>query len=83
MKITTTLALAAGLAALSACNQSTENEAANNIDANLEMPAENLDTMDANATNDADAANLGNDANAAADTGNADATADNAASNAY
>jgi hypothetical protein len=82
MKITTTLALAAGLAALSACNQSTD-EAANNIDANLEMPAENLDTMDANATNDADAANLGNDANAAADTGNADATADNTASNAY
>lgn len=80
MKITTTLALAAGLAALSACNQSTENEAANNIDANLEMPAENLDTMDAN---DAVADNLGNDANAAADTGNADATADNTASNAY
>jgi hypothetical protein len=79
MKITTTLALAVGLTALAACNQSTE-EAANNIDANLEMPAENLDTMDAN---DAAAANLGNDANAAADTGNADATADNTASNAY
>lgn len=82
MKITTTLALAVGLTALAACNQSTE-EAANNIDANLEMPAENFDTMDANVTNEAIDANLGNDVNAAADTGNADATADNAASNAY
>lgn len=77
MKITTTLALAVGLAALAGCQQAEEN-AADNMDANLEMPADNFDTMDANLANDTMDANLGNDTNAADNT-----TTNNTAGNAY
>ena len=69
MKITT-LTLAVGLLSLAACNQAAEENVDANADANLTMPADNFDTMDANAAVDA---NLGNDATMANDTANADA----------
>src|SRR5688500_3449202 len=45
MKITTTLAVAIGLAGLAACNQSPREEAADNMEANAEMTADNLEEM--------------------------------------
>ena len=42
MKITTTLALVAGLAALAACKQNPQQNAAENIEANAENTAENI-----------------------------------------
>ena len=53
MKITTTLAVAVGLASLAACNQSPKEEAADNIEANAEMTADNLEEAADNATNEA------------------------------
>ncbi|MBA3510528.1 hypothetical protein [Sphingomonas sp.] len=78
MKIITTLGVAIGLSALAACGGAAE-ENADNMDANLVMPADNFDTMDANAANEMDV-NLGNDANMT-DGANADAAANNAAGN--
>ena len=52
MKLTTTLAIALGIGALAACNQSPQEEAADNIEANAENVA---DTIEANAENAADA----------------------------
>jgi hypothetical protein len=50
MKITTTLAVAFGLAALTACNkQSPQENAADNIEANTENAADNLEAAGANA----------------------------------
>ena len=73
MKITSMLAIALGLSALAACGGGGEENATDNMDANLEMPVDNFDTMDANAANELDA-NLANDANAANDTANTGAT---------
>jgi hypothetical protein len=63
MKITTTLAVAIGLAALAGCNQSPKEQAADNIETNADMMADNMvanadnvaDTMQANVENAADA----------------------------
>ena len=78
MKTITTLAVAVGLASLSACGGTAE-ENTENMDANLVMPADNFDTMDVNAANGMDA-NLGADTNMT-EGANADATVNNAAGN--
>ena len=75
MKIITALGVAIGLSALAACGGNAEENTAENMDANLIMPADNFDTMDANAANEMDV-NLGNDANMT-DGANADAAANN------
>jgi hypothetical protein len=69
MKITTTLAVAVGLAALAGCNQSPKEQAAENIEANADMMADNMvanadnvaDTIQANAENAADATKAAGD----------------------
>ena len=63
MKITTTLAVAVGLAALAACNQGANEQKADNIEANAENQA---DTIEANAENVTD--NMQANAENAADT---------------
>ena len=76
MKITRTLALAIGFAALAACGDAAEDNAAENMDANMTMPADNM-TVDANNVTVVDNAdmNMGNmDMNADMNAGN-DATA--------
>ena len=63
MKITTTLAVAVGLAALAGCNQTPKEQVADNIEANADAAAENIeanadaiaDNVVANADNAADA----------------------------
>jgi anti-sigma factor ChrR (cupin superfamily) len=63
MKITTTLAVAVGLAALAGCNQTAKEQTADNIEANADVVAENIeanadavaDNIVANADNAADA----------------------------
>ena len=63
MKITTTLAVAVGLAALAGCNQSPKENVADNIEANADIAADNMvanadnvaDNIQANAENAADA----------------------------
>jgi len=71
MKIGTTLAIAVGLAALTACNKSPQENAADNIEANADNVAENIqanadnmaENIQANAENQADAVrNSGNNA---------------------
>ena len=42
MKITSAIAVAFGVAALAACSQSPQEQAADNIEANAEMTADNL-----------------------------------------
>ena len=62
-KISTAFAVALGVAALAACNQSPQEQAADNIEANAENVADNIeanaenstDMMQANAENTADA----------------------------
>src|SRR5688572_23596342 len=80
MKITTTLAVAAGLAALAACNQSPQEQTADNIEANAEMTADNLEEMADETANDATEENLENAADATREAGeeNADATREGA-----
>jgi hypothetical protein len=72
MKLTTTLAVAVGLAALAACKQSPQENAAENIEANAENVAENIE---------ANAANLSENiqANAENASENVQANAENAA----
>jgi hypothetical protein len=48
MKLTTTLAVAAGLAALAGCNKSPQENAAANIEANAENVSENIEANAAN-----------------------------------
>jgi len=76
MKITTTFAVAVGLASLAACNQSPQEQVADNIEANAEMTADNLEMMADNTGNEALEANLENAADATREAGeeNADAT---------
>ena len=79
MKITTTIAIAVGLAALAACNQTPQENAADNIEANAGMTAENIETnadmtaanIEANAENTAENVEAGNE------------TANTATNNAY
>ena len=68
MKMTIVLAAAAGLLALSGCNNSAREQAADNIEANAEMQADNLEAMSGNAT-DAGADALQNQADATRDMG--------------
>jgi hypothetical protein len=72
MKLTTTLAVAVGLAALAACKQTPQENAADNVEANAENVAENIE---ANASNVAE--NIQANADNAAD--NVQANAENAA----
>ena len=76
MKITRTLAVAAGIAALAACNQSPQEQAADNIEANAEMTADNLEEAADNAPTEATEDALENQADAIREAGeeNADAT---------
>jgi hypothetical protein len=72
MKITTTLAIAVGLAGLAACNKTPE---ANNVEMNAENTTENLETAPVNTTSEAAEPNMANaDMNAAT---NNDAYANN------
>jgi hypothetical protein len=72
MKLTTSLAVAVGLASLAACNQSPQENAAENIEANAENVAENIEANAANVSENIEA----NAENAAA---NVQANAENAA----
>ena len=64
MKKMTLLAVAAGIAALAACNKSPQDQAADNIQANADAVADNLDAAADNATSDAAKDNLQNQADA-------------------
>lgn len=69
MKITTTLAVAVGLAALAGCNKTAPEQNADNIEANADAAAENIvanadavaDNIVANADNAADATKAAGD----------------------
>src|SRR5687767_8951837 len=80
MKITTTLAVAVGLAGLAACNQSAQEEAADNIEANAEMTADNLEELADETANEGNEDALENQADATREAGeeNADATREGA-----
>ena len=69
MKKILVLGAAAGLAALSACNTSPREQAADNIEANTEMMADNLEEMADNATTPAGEAGMENQADAMRDMG--------------
>ena len=64
MKIISTVAMSFALCALAACNNSAQEEAAENIEANAEMAADNLEDAADNATTDAGEASLENQADA-------------------
>ncbi len=72
MKITTTLAIALGVTALTACNNSAKEQVADNIEANAENTADMIeengdamsDNMEANAQNTADAVREAGEKNA-------------------
>ena len=64
MKITTAMAVALGLAALTACNQSPRENAADNIEANAENVADNLEAAADNTSNEAKEDALENQADA-------------------
>ena len=55
MKIITTLATAAGLAALAACNSSPQENAADNIEANAENTADMIEANGANVAENVEA----------------------------
>lgn len=74
MKTIVTIAAAAGLLALSACNQSPREDAADNIEANAEMTADNMEEMADNATTDAAEGGLENQAEATREAGENAAT---------
>ncbi len=83
MKITTTLAITVGLAALAGCNQSAKEQVADNIEANADMAAENIE---ANADVAADSitanADIAANATSAAGENAADAVRNDTATNA-
>ena len=58
MKIVNIVAVAFGLGALAACNQSPQEQAADNIEVNAEMVADNLEEAADNATTEAAEDNL-------------------------
>jgi hypothetical protein len=82
MKITTALAIALGVTALTACNNTPKEQAADNIEANAENTAdmieENGDVMEANADNAADAVRQAGEENADAVREGADADGNSA-----
>ncbi|MES2986302.1 MAG: hypothetical protein V4808_00205 [Pseudomonadota bacterium] len=69
MKKMFVLSAVIGLASLSACNSTPREQAAENIQANAEMTADNIDDMAANATTDASEDALRNQAAATRDMG--------------
>jgi hypothetical protein len=69
MKKMIVLAAAAGLVSLSACNSSPREQAADNIEANSEAVADNLEEAADNAGTDDAEASLENKADAVRDTG--------------
>jgi outer membrane PBP1 activator LpoA protein len=73
MKKFTALFVAAGVAALTACNSSPKEEAADNIQENAEAVADNLEEAADNASTDAAADSLENQADAVRDQGDAKA----------
>lgn len=79
MKMITALAVAAGISALAACNESPREEAAENIEMNGENVADNLEEAADNATTEAGEDSLENQADAVRD--NADAAADDLRTN--
>jgi hypothetical protein len=84
MRILTTLGIAVGLAALSACNQSPREEAAENAADAIEANTENAaDTLEANAQNAADAVRAEGENRADAVREGADADGNSATNNAY
>jgi hypothetical protein len=68
-KILTALAVAAGLTALSACNQSPQEQAADNIEANAENIADNLEEAADNTAMESTEDNLENAADATREAG--------------
>ncbi|MET3713437.1 hypothetical protein ABIC65_004169 [Sphingomonas trueperi] len=73
MKKMLVLGAAAGLIALSACNNTPREQAADNIEANAEARADNIEAMASNATTDAAQDNLENKADAVRAEGDAKA----------
>lgn len=73
MKKMLVLGAAAGLFALSACNNTPREQAADNIEANAEARADNIEAMAGNATTDAMQDNLQNQADAVRAEGDAKA----------
>lgn len=69
MKKILTVGVVAGLMSLAACNSSPREQAADNIEANTEAVADNLEDMADNAGTDAAAAGLENQADAVRATG--------------
>jgi hypothetical protein len=69
MKIAAAVALALGVSALAACNQSPQEEAADNIEANAEMTADNMEEMADNATTESAEDSLENQADATREAG--------------
>jgi hypothetical protein len=69
MRIMTALAVAAGVAALAACNESPQEQQADNIEANAEMQADNLEEAADNATTEASEESLENQADATREAG--------------
>jgi hypothetical protein len=74
-KISTAFAVALGAAALAACNQSPQEEAADNIEANAEIVADNLEEAADDATTEGAEDNLENAADAVEANGEAAADA--------
>ena len=64
MKLTHTFAIALAVGALAACNQSPTEQAADNIEANAEMQADNLEEVADNASTEATEDSLENQADA-------------------
>ncbi len=64
MKLISTAAVSIALCALAACNSSPREQAADNIEANAEMTADNLEEVADNATTEAGEASLENKADA-------------------
>ena len=88
MKLTTTLAIALGVTALTACNSSPKEQAADNIEANAENVADNIEanaddvpgvTLNDAADNAADSARANGEAKADAVRNTADADGNSAA----
>lgn len=75
MKISTAFAVALGAAALAACNQSPQEQAADNVEANAEMQADNLEEAADNATTEGVEESLENAADAVEANGEAAADA--------
>ncbi len=73
MKIITTFAIALGLAGLTACNNTAREQKADNIEANAEATADNLDDAADNATTTNGEASLDNQAASVRNEGDAKA----------